>query len=344
MTTDIVTLSTDQFAKWDDFVDRSPHGTIFHKSWWLEASQRPFKIYCAMDKSGELEAGIPIFHVRKYGLGRSHTPPFTPFMGPIFDIARHSKKRPALTMMRRLGEELARAIPVFDSFSQRLAYGGPDLQGFLWAGYQISLSYTYRYRLGIDVTLPETASDVDGVRSCIAPLLSKGHKHALTKAKRSETIQRSLDLDRLLTLVKMTFARQGNSYVVTHEALLRRLFAAAAARQAARVYLAMNQDGRDSAGVATFSDRRCAYLVLAGGDPELRSSGGGSLCILHAMSDAFLSGLDFDFEGSQIRSIEEHYRGWGPPALPFYTIAKQTARGRVANAIFAKARGRGPGQ
>src|SRR6185369_11690541 len=76
-------LSRTDYPEWDDLIDRSPHGTVFHYSWWLESTSDDFTILAIRNERGAIIAGIPIPRERRSGLRLLHSPCLTPYLGPV---------------------------------------------------------------------------------------------------------------------------------------------------------------------------------------------------------------------------------------------------------------------
>src|ERR1700682_3179726 len=103
-TTKIELLRPTDFATWDELVQRSAHGTIFHNSWWLEATGCAFEIIVLRDADGQIVAGIPLPRKIRAGLTLFHSPLLTPYLGPIFDLSRAEGEYEKLSFMRSVGE------------------------------------------------------------------------------------------------------------------------------------------------------------------------------------------------------------------------------------------------
>ena len=76
-------LTEDERSLWDNYVDESPQGTVFHKSFWLEASGRKYVIY-GYFRGGELYAGICLTYITKFGINVASQPEMTPYSGVLF--------------------------------------------------------------------------------------------------------------------------------------------------------------------------------------------------------------------------------------------------------------------
>jgi Acetyltransferase (GNAT) domain len=316
------TLSKDQLPLWDSLVDKSPHGTVFHKTWWLQAAGCDFEILGCWNQQGELSAGIPLPRKKRGGLTLCHSPALTPYLGPVFDLAEADSARDKLYLMRSRGESLARAVHPFDSFCQIAGTEAPDFQGFLWAGFHVEIGYTFRFGAG---TTPEQVFR-DAART---------HRQRLNP-KRNEgiSIECGSDVSALLELNRSTFSRQGRSAPYS-ESLVRDLFDAAAAHDCGVVYVARGPRGRPLSSIFVVRDSRASYQIVSGIDWNEHNMDAGYLATWQAIRDALDSGRAFDFEGSRIRGVEQYYRRWGAPAMPTWTLRKVgTWRGRVATALL----------
>lgn len=297
------------FQEWNNLVDKSPHGTVFHYSWWLETTADNLSILVIRDKMGTLLGGIPLPCRRRPGLRLLHNPPLTPYLGPIFDVSSADNNADKLYMMRTYGELLARHIESFDSFRYLAGASAPDLQGFLWSGFRVHLAYTFRFQAG---TTPDD----------VAATMTRTHFQKVAKARRlGVRITQDQDTAELVRLNQRVFARQGLQPPYSRD-LVERLWTQAHSKGNARIYVARMPDGTPSAALLTFYDRRVTYQIVSGVNPDLRDVPGSYLVLWQALEDTLLAGRDFDFEGSGLRGVECFYRRWGGKAMPVWRIEK----------------------
>ena len=316
----VTTLSREQFQQWDALVSISPHGTVFHYSWWLEATGREFKILGCWDKDGRLIGGIPLPFKRRAGFTLYHSPSLTPYLGPIFDLTAADNTIERLSVMRCCGEQLARAIEGFDSLSYMAGAAAPDLQGFLWAGFRADLTYTFRIEAG---------TTIDNAFQQIA----RTHRQKVKKDAQY-VVETGDDVSALAMLSNQTFERQGIARPFT-ENYLRNLWREASKRGRGIVYTARDLNGQPGAALLVVNDDRTSYQIVSGVDMTLRNSPAGALLTWRAICDALNSGRIFDFEGSRIRGVEEYYRRWGGQAHPVWQLKKTgTLRASLAKFVF----------
>jgi hypothetical protein len=302
-------LQSEDYPEWDNLIDRSPHGTIFHYSWWLQTTATDFKILAVRNERGTLVAGLPIPFRRRLGLTLLHSPVLTPFLGPIFDLPTSGSASEQLLFMRSQGEFLAQNVKSFDSFRCLAGACAPDLQGFLWAGFHVHLGYTFRF--------PATHS-LDQITAG----MSRTHLQKVAKALGLNlTVTRDEGLEDVILLNCKSFERQRLKPSFSPD-FLRRLWDAARSRERAHLYVARTSDNKLAATLLTVHDNRTTYQIVSGVNPELRDVPGAYLVLWNALQDTIRAGRGFDFEGSSIRGVESFYRRWGATAMPIWRIEK----------------------
>jgi hypothetical protein len=107
MTAEII----DDKVLWDDFIDESPHGLLFHKWDFLKIIEKyahfrlvPYGIY----EGRELVGVIPIFYRNMKGIKMAYSPPqgtlaYIPYLGPVmghtYDGLTQRKKEERFTLV-----------------------------------------------------------------------------------------------------------------------------------------------------------------------------------------------------------------------------------------------------
>jgi len=310
-------LDREDYPEWDELIDKSPHGTIFHYSWWLQTTAADFRIHAVRNGKGALVAGLPIPFQKRRLLRLCHSPLLTPYLGPVFDLSAADSICDKLHLMRSHGELLAHSVKSFDSLRFFAGACAPDLQGFLWAGFKVQLAFTFRF--------PSTSS-----LEQITAGMSRTHVQKLKKAMRSNlTVDRDEGLDDLIALNLKTFEKQGARPPYS-PAFLRKLWNAAYSQERAHLYVARTSEGKPVAALLTVHDNRTAYQIVSGMDHELHDIPGAYLVLWTALQDTLRAGRNFDFEGSSLRGVESFYRRWGANAMPVWRISKSGSwRGTV---------------
>ena len=317
-------LKREDYSEWDDLIDKSPHGTIFHYSWWLQTTASHFNIHVVRNEKGAIVAGLPIPFEKRMLLTLFHSPTLTPYLGPVFDLSEADSICDRLHLMRSRGELLAESAKSFDSFRFLAGACAPDLQGFLWAGFKGQLAFTFRF--------PATLSPEQ-----IAAGMNRMHLEKLEEAMQLNlNVICDQGLEDLIFLNRKTFEKQGTKPPCS-PAFLRKLWNAAYSQERAHLYVARTSDGTPAAALLTVHDKRTTYQIVSAVNPELREVPGAYLLLWNALQDSLRSGRDFDFEGSSLRGVEPFYCRWGANALPVWRIAKSGSwRGSLLQLIMER--------
>lgn len=301
-------LEATEYDPWDKFVADSSQGTLFHKSYWLKASGREFRIY-GYFKGEELFAGLPIVcSASRLGIKYASHPSLTPYLGVILKksnvkyVTRISnEKEISRTIARRIKEN-------FGAISFSFPPGPVDLQPFIWEGFSSSVRYTYILSLG---DLERVWGEMDDKR-----------RNDIRRAEKDGIyVEDEANFEELFALVEKTFQRQR----------MEARFRAAAFRYngilekkgQCRSFLARNKDGVPLAGVYIVWDWKRSYYLLGGYDPERSHHGASALAMWAAIcfTKEELGLNKFDFEGSMIQPVEQFFRKFGGRLTPYYSIS-----------------------
>jgi len=189
-------LSSDEFEIWNQLVNESREGTLFHTTTWLQATGEQFRIY-GYFKGDTLYSGIPIIY-KQAGLRTSYAyhPPLTPYLGVIFkeDQCKYttqisSRKRVYEAIAKRLKEE-------FDSVYIKFTPHFIDLQPFIWEGYSIDIRYTY-------------IIEIDNMLE-VWNKMSSERRNNINKAKKEGIkVDTEGDFDDIIFIQHKSFERQG---------------------------------------------------------------------------------------------------------------------------------------
>jgi hypothetical protein len=146
----------DDKAVWDDFVDKSRHGMLFHKWDFMKIAERysghtlyPYGFF----KGSELVAVIPLFVKKHLGYSEVVSPPprcDIPYMGLVpgsqFDAVKQSRRELYWQhIMENLDEALAKLAA--KSIHFKLSPGVADIRQFLWRGFIDRARFSYTFDL-----------------------------------------------------------------------------------------------------------------------------------------------------------------------------------------------------
>lgn len=303
---------------------------LFEQPWWLEAvAPGQWDEVLVMGDAGEVQARLPFVRKQRLGITALTAPALTPTLGPWVAPAEVGEAK-ALAREHKLIEGLIAALPPFDLFHQAFHPSVMNWLPFHWAGFAATVMYTYRL---------EDLSDAERIWSGFRSNI----RREVRKAEKAVTVRTDLGLHAFLDVNAKTFGRQGRRLPYTRE-LVERVDAACEEREARRIFFAVDDRDRVHAAVYIVWDAECAYYLMGGGDPELRTSGATSLLMWEAIRFCSEVTRGFDFEGSMIPSIERFFRAFGTRQVPYLRVSKANRRARAsgfARRLAAATRGGG---
>ena len=244
----------------------------------------------------------------------------TQTLGPWLEPSGAKPAR-ALAREHELLAELEQALPPAQAFSQQFSPQLLNALPFYWAGYRLELRYTNRLE-----DLHSVDALWEGLRNNI--------RREIRKARKRVEVVDDLGVDRFYDVLSKTYARQG---LPTPRSLaeVERLEEACSLRGAGTMLYARDDAGRIHAVVWVVWDRHAAYYLLAGAEPELRTSGASSLLVWEAIMRAREVAEVFDFHGSMVQPVERFMRGFGGRQTPYMSVTRIGPAVRMALAARA---------
>ncbi len=253
---------------WDAFVDASPQGTVFNKSFVLKSYGLPVK-YLVCQKGAETVAGFG-FVEHPTGIKAM---PYSVLSGIIFkDFEGLNQYTVNETMFYALE---AFAADLFKNY-QEVAFNNHwdvlDMRAFDWLNYHERDKGYYqmipRYTSLVDISNPTDTGEYAHKRRI--PELKKGIKEGHTFETRE--IQ---DVELLDRLVDMNFQRQGLTRSENDSLYLRNIVGSLLKNKAAKL-MATYMNGEPAVVTCFAYDKRRAYYLFVGTDLEYRDWGVGT--------------------------------------------------------------------
>lgn len=282
---------------------------IFMRPWWLDATCGPHGWDAVIvTGDGALHAAMAFRIRRRFGCRILSQPRLTPFLGPWLRKSG-GKNATELGRQKDLMQALFARLPQYDHYAQNWSSGLTNWLPVFWLGFRQSTRYTY--------TLP----DLSHLDSIWIGMEQKIRGDVRKASDRFElVVDRDAPLEEFLQLNRSTFERQGRRVPYDH-AYVRSIDAACAARSCRAILVARDPEGRPHSGAYLVWDDDCAYYLMGGSDPSLRSSGAMSLCLWEAIQLAATRSRRFDFEGSMLEPIERFFRGFGGMQTPYFHVS-----------------------
>ena len=285
---------------------KSPQGTLFHTTLWLEASGVPFRLLGCF-RGGEMHGGCAIGIIGHRTAGRPY-PSLTPYLGVLYP-SYDAKYVTEISNNKEIGSAFAAFLKSeFDGVAD-LAFSPEvvDLQPFIWQGFSTELRYTYR----LSLTNLETVLDN----------MDAGRRRNLVSAeKQGVQIEAGADFGEIVRLSEKSFERQ--SLVSSHGQAVNRFEAALRRAGRCRGFLARSKEGEILGAVWIAWDDKRAYYLLGGYDHSAKSNNAVALAMWRAIqfTATDLKLTEFDFEGSAIPAVERFFRKFGGTLTPYHCI------------------------
>lgn len=287
----------DSLEAWDRFVDESPQGCLFCRSWWLEAvCPEGFEVL-ALRKGDRIVAGMPLARYRKWGLEAVHMPQLTQTLGPLLAPPTSDRYEKALSAEMDALAALVEAIPPVAHFNAFCHYSLTNWLPFHWAGYEQTTRYTY---------VIDDLSNLDAVFAGFSHSKRKNVK----KAEKAVEVREDMPPREFYGHHERSMRQQGDTISHSFE-LFERIHRATAERDAGKTWYAVDAEGNVHSAIFVIWDAASAYYLISSIDPDYRNSGSPTLLVQRAIEHVAPLTKAFDFEGSMIPGVESSFRKFG---------------------------------
>jgi len=295
--------------EWNRFVEASPQGTLFSKSWWLEAATGgDFQTLVVRDAVG-IAGGMPLVQRRVLGRTLVGCPPHTFITGPMLrereDLKTYESR---LTWEMEVLAALVSAIPPVHAFECVCHPALTNWLPFYWQGFSQSTAYTY---------VIERIEDVDRVIADMAHSKRKNLKRAQAQVK----VVENLSADEFYDHHSRSLTKEGKVITYTRNHL-RAIFGASTSLRAGKTWYAVDGQGAIHAAIFVVFDAKSAFYLVSSIDPDHRNSGSATLLVLEAIRHVSQFTNRFDLEGSMIPGVEQSFRRLGARQTPYSVITR----------------------
>lgn len=302
-------LEKNEYEMWNEFVDRSPQGSLFAKSFWLDAVGINYSILGCFDKGDKLVAGFPITESKK---GYLTMPKLTQTLGIVLSDFSEMKYVKKISKEKDIIMSFADNFPKFKNFNFGFHYNFTNWMPFMWKGYKQQSRYTY---------VIEDIQNIEKVRGEFAD----NTKSVIAKSVRNNLkVIDNLTLTDMYSMLQKTFERQ-NMHVPFDFDWFKNFDEIINKNNARKMLFTVDEQGNLHAALYLVYDKNSAYYLLGGADPEFRSSGAMYLNIFEAIKYSASFTNKFDFEGSVVPQIESMFRSFGAIQKQYFTISKNNS-------------------
>lgn len=300
-------IQKEEYKEWDEFVDDSPYGTIFHKTYWLESFGEDFKIYGCF-KDNKLFAGLPVIFIdSSLGVRSIYHPELTAYLGIVFKelqdkyVSEISQRKEVCTIIaKKLKDD-------FDDLYIKFSPNFNDLQSFIWEGFSAFVKYTY-------------ILDIEDLESVWMNMSTK-RRNNMRRAKRDMIcIDEEDKFDEILSIQQTSYERLGvdidfQTIASRHHEILKQ-------KKKCHFFLAKKATGEPVAGAYMIWDNKRSYYIIGGYDHIKSHHGALTLAVWEAIryTKEELNLNQFDFVGSMVPDVENYFRKFGGILTPYYAI------------------------
>ena len=309
MAMEIRTLNRSDNDTWDKFVKRSPYGSFFYCSQWLEIAGEVFgnevAVYACFDDD-ELICGCPV-SIRKKGFFTMARRPFaTPYAGIILKGGDDDVE------LRALAEMICFLSSHFNYTKLVHTPSFRNMQAFRDYGWSIGQKYTY-------------IIDLDDEES-IWNRFECDLRNVIRKARRNGiSVRECWDADPFYELYKDTFENRGISITITRDTI-GRLCEYLKSGGIGRLFTAETSNGEVGAAAIVTWDETSAYYTLSASHPILRTSGAPSLLLWEIIREMSRRFRTFDLVGANIPSIAQFKKQFNPRLVGYHTSEEYSPR------------------
>ena len=305
-------LTFGDLTQWDALVDNSVHGTIFHKSGWLNACARSLgkkvKIFGCF-QNGQLLGGCSLFVDQKWGLVASANSSCvtTPYGGFILSPPPSASVHKQETFSREIIESLIQAIEK-EHFMYVTIQNSPeflDIRPFTWNGWKSTVSYAYYFHLN----------------NYLESNLDSSVKRYIRKAEKNRIfIETSSDMSRYYALYCDTYTRK-NLEPPAPESLFTELYSFIRDNNCGEMFVAKMPDDEIACAEIVIWDTKQAFSWTAVSDHRFLNSGASSLIMndyLKKLKDRGIPKINIMMANvPQLSSFASYFN---PILVPYYQI------------------------
>lgn len=304
-------LEQAEYKLWDDLVENSPTGTIFHTSGWLvicrDVLKKDLKIFGCFQKD-ELIGGCSLLITKVAGIFKvaTSTCEMTPYGGVVLKDPPGTNVRKQVEKSHKIMNCLIEFLrkQKFDSINIRFSPDFFDIRPFIWNGWNCKILYTYYFNLEGDIS-EKISKDVRWV-------IKKGIENKLI-------IDSSNDVSLFYDLFEMTFQRQNLKPPVTKvffEQTMERL----CSKQNGEMWIAKMPGGEVAAAEIFIFDNKRAYRWAAASDTNLKNTGATTTLLYEKFQDLKGKFKEIDLMAANTPQLTKFISSFNPELVPYYSI------------------------
>lgn len=334
MSIDVDRADESTLERWDDYVSRSPMGTLFHTDAVLSVLEEHSgaRLHRLVGKKGQEVRGVfPLFEVKKGPVRTLFSPPpqlGVPNLGPVLVNYEKLKQRKRERTNRKVVEGALEWIedevdPKFVRIETVTDY--VDTRPFLWNEFDVTPRHTYE--LDLSAGADEVFSNFKG------NLRSDIRRHEDVDYRIREGGEDAIRF--ILRQVRNRFEAQGKTYDISPE-YVTDLYRALP-EGGLRPYVG-EVDGDRLGGIIVLEYGNRCYYWQGGGKPDA-SVPINDLIHWRIIRDAVDRGVEtYDLTGANTRRISRYKSKFNPDLVPYYALERGTRTMNIVSDVYRKLR------
>lgn len=280
---------------------------LFMLDWWLDAvcAGKEWDVLLNVDENGEIQAALP-YLLRKRAWMKYIVMPQQTQIGGIWICEKATEDNGKVAEICQEFADKLESLGL-SYYYQHYPIGSSAADQMQDLGFKTKERVTYRI---------EDLSDLDKVIGAF----SKNKKRQLQKAL-SLHADTSMGVEDFYRFHTQCLQEQGKQISYSREFLLVLERKTARLKQS-QILSICNADNEVLAAAFLVWDTHSMYYLIPCYKPQYKDTGAGALLVLEAIKLARQQGVAFDFEGSMIRGVANHYKQFGSTRTLYYSVEK----------------------
>ena len=306
-------LKKSEYPIWDELVESSPQGTIFHTSNWLgicsDTFEKETKIFGCFNNNDELIGGCSLFVHKSKGIFKNanSTCPLTPYGGFVVRPSRSTKIRKIEQDYFFCINKLVQSIENEKYFSTHITNspGLLDVRPLTWNKWRSEVLYTYY--LDLNTFDPDKTSRA----------IKRNVKCAVESGI---TFQNVRNAEIHNTLFKKIFERQ-NLRPPADITIFNNVIEQLNRNNIGDMWIAKNQSDEIVASQIWLWDKKRAYAWSVASDPNYRNSGVNIFSFYTVLQELGANNIiEVNMMQGNIPQLAEFATKFNPKLVPYYRL------------------------
>jgi hypothetical protein len=328
--TEVRLLKEIEYSQWDQLVERSDQGTIFHSSKWMTTAAKNLyldPVILGVFKDAELIGGCSFYHKKKIHLFKmGYTKiPLAFFGGFVLSLPKSTNVRTSEGREHEIISLILEKINTCNLTSITLINSPAfrDMRPFTWQGWKTGIHYTYILDLDTDIF----SSITHDVRKSIR----KAQKLGIT-------VKKEYHPDIFWELTKQTYEKQ-NKIIPFQKEYLFNVMEMLIHNNLGEMWIAETSSGDTISSVFNVYDTHLAHGWTAANDPKFLDTGGVSLLLFETFKDLQSRGFHrFNLMSGNTPAFSKFSSGFNPRLIPYYSVEKTKGLGKLLPYLISTVR------